>query len=1652
MVTPIDPPPAFARGHLLGRRFRLSRALEAGRPVETWIAEDLAEGRPVVVKLASIARAPRSVASRLRHEAEVLRSLCSPYLTPLIDAGVDEGVTFFAMPLVPGQTLAAVLAHGPLSAEDTLELARCVLGALVEAHNHGIVHRDLKPDNIVVTGRSPLEAVVLDFGLARSALLDTSRTEQHAGTVRYISPEAAGLLEADVDERADLYSLGVILFEALAGRPPFEGPSVTELLRQHLSSRPLDLRTVRAGIPRVLNDLVHRLLRKDPRDRYQSAASALADVRQLLGATSRGEREPTLVLGLADRRRSITEPAFVGRGRELAELEAHLAASRAGRVTLVRLAAPSGAGKTRLLLELAHRTAASAWILRGGGLAAVAPRPFQALAGVIEDLGAAALRSPALSARLSSTLAEYRGSLLAVFPELAATLGEATPEDLGPEATGEARTIQALEALLEGLGTPEHPALVMLDDCQWADQGTLRLLTALDAHGPRSGNLCVIAAYRSDEVDAGHALRGLGRAVDVEPSPLDAEQIESLVASMAGGLPPEATEVIVELAGGSPFMASAVMRGLVENGALCPAEEGWRVEPESLASARSSRRAALFLTRRLELLPETTREILTIGAVLGREFDLDLASTLGGQPSEVVIPAIDGARRRQLIWTKAHGARCVFVHDKLRESLLGALPEDRRRELHGAAARHIEAEDPSRCFELAYHFDAAGDPKSAAPYAMEAGARARARHALEVAERQLGIAARGLDPGDRVARLKVHEELGDVLMLRGSYERAGEELRCAEEHAESPEERARIRGKLGELAFKRGDVTEAGRALESAARTLGHTIPENRYLLALAVLWEVLVQAAHTCLPGLFLARRSLEGRTRALLQLHLYSRLAHVYWFGRGKVACLWAHLRELNLAERYEPSRALAQAYSEHAPVMTMVPWFSRGIHYARRSYEIRRDLGDVWGQGQSLHFLGIVLYAASRFEESLSNLREAVRLLERTGDRWEINTASWHIAYCLYRLGRTREAIEAAEHVHGSGLAIGDAQATGISLSVWSKASRGAVPEAALAAGLARDSRDVHTRAEVLQATAIRALAVGQLGEAERLLEDAQRKVDAAGLVQEYVAPILPWLATVHRSKAEAISMDAPRRRRVALRTARRTARRALRVARVYRNNLPHAEREAGLIAAMAGRTEEAQRRLDRAVGLARELGMNGELLESLRARARVTEANEVSGAARDREEAAQLACAVEPPRREEEPEAPTISLQDRFRGVISAGQRITSATTRTEVLAATRQAAIELLRGEELALVPVEPDPGVEPAPLPVSRGRISRVLIDRALTSGRPVSITDTSSDSATDSVVLLPARSLLAAPILVHDKARWILAVAHDGVGGLFGPADEQIAELITAIAGASLENAEGLENTQAVAEERARLYEASQAALRVRDEFLQIASHELKTPLTALTLEMQSLARRAADHRPGSTEPNLTARFARLERQVARLRKLVEDLLDVSRITSGHLTLSAEPFDLAEMVRDVVLRFHEALEAARCPVELRLDEGAVGLWDRSRIDQAVTNLLSNAMKFGAGRPIEISVGVSREGAPRAQLSVQDHGIGIDDGDQERIFARFERAESARHYGGLGLGLWITRRIVESHEGTIGVSSLRGCGARFTIELPLRSATGASSG
>jgi signal transduction histidine kinase len=293
---------------------------------------------------------------------------------------------------------------------------------------------------------------------------------------------------------------------------------------------------------------------------------------------------------------------------------------------------------------------------------------------------------------------------------------------------------------------------------------------------------------------------------------------------------------------------------------------------------------------------------------------------------------------------------------------------------------------------------------------------------------------------------------------------------------------------------------------------------------------------------------------------------------------------------------------------------------------------------------------------------------------------------------------------------------------------------------------------------------------------------------------------------------------------------------------------------------------------------------------------------------------------------------------------------------------------------------------------------------------------------------LLGFKAGMTVPMVSHGKLLGAISLRIAEAGRRYGPADLALAEELARRAALAVENA--------------ILYREAQEAIRLREEFLSVASHELRSPMNILQLQIQNLVRTArGEGLHALPQDRLLGMLSTCDRHVRRLGELINRLFDVTRIAAGKLELNPEELDLSALVRDVMARFTEELRRAGCQLTLRAEAPAWGQWDRMRVEQVLVNLVQNAVKYGAGRPIEVRV---EAGAQLARLSVSDRGIGIAEQDQERIFERFERVAPQR--GGLGLGLYVVRKLAQAMGGAVEVKSQPGLGSTFTVDLPLRPA------
>ncbi len=1634
---------------------------------------NLATATPVVFQIAR--GISRQALVRLQHETHAARASNCSFVPDQIDAAFDDQLAVVVDQYVVGMDLAEYVRQESPNVRQSIELAIELFTALNDLHSVGIHHHDVRPQKVIIDADGHANLIRRDI-----AEPGDPNQESQLQRASFLSPEQAGSIERDVAEPADLYSAGAVLFFILTGRPPFEGNNVSSILLSHMIEPVPQFKDAELAVPRNLEKVVSRLLAKDPGNRYQTASGVLHDLKEIAAGLDTGAAEPELVVASHDDRKTLIEPSFVGRRTELQHLALELSEAQRGKPRVVLLEGISGAGKSRLLLEFYQHAATQRFQLyRGQGTTNEADGVFSILNGVVEDFISNASGNPDFVQQFLKSFEGEVDYLVSLLPRLQEVIPSTGSVEEGPDDFAENRQLRNLCGFLNAIGSDSQPALIILDDCQWADSRTCKLLNrlALETTQQSRRPVLFLFAFRSDEVGPDHPIRAIKRSGQISLKELSDKEVRLVAESMAGTLPEQAIDLVIDAAGGSPFMASAVVRGLYESEAIVRSESGWVINEKAFAACQSSNEAGEFLTRRLDLLSPSAVEFLSTGAVLGKEFDFALVSYLSGQDASSSVKCFDEARHRHMVWVRGDGYG-LFSHDKIREALLLRLTDEQRRDIHLRAGEYLERQSPQNAIQIAFHYDEAGDPQRALPFALTAAEVARTSNSLESAKKLYQIAERAQDKNaeeDTLFRLNVG--LGEVLMLLGEYEPAEEHFLIAESYAEGTLAQAQILGQLAEVGRKRGDLEKAIVSYEAALGTLGYPVPNTSWKFNLGMLCETIKQVCTTFLPTLLLHRARREPNDSERLCITLLSGLAHSYWYARGKSETLWAHFRGMNLGEKFRPSEELANAYSEHAPVMCLLRMFGRAERYARKSIEIRTELENIWGQGQSKCFLACAYYAASRFEEALSVGRESVRLLERAGDYWYVHIARYQMAAALFRLGRKREALAECEKNYASGMAIGDEQTTGVILHFWAQITGGLVPRNYLDIEVARDRIDMQTRCEVLIAQGINVMrddidaAVGWFDQGIKVIRDS-------GVSNCYTVSVYFWRTHALRIKAERQDGALEGHQRIqTLRSALRSAVRGLLESWLSANDLPRMLRELALIRNMQGHPQQARWLLHRSINLADQIRAHGDYAESLNILGELgqqlgwPDADENASRAKALLNRLAVNSGVEDDTNEAQP-SETLSLADRFDTILGVGRRITLALAAADVYEQTRLATLRLLRCENCVILDVT---DAEYSLLAGKDIDVNFEAIREAIGLGRANASNLGQTNLSDNGAHGLQGGSLMCAPIMVAGRVTACVYATHDEVRDLFGPTEMRLADFVATIAGASLENAQQYDELQTLnltledrvaerteaAEARARelavsnqelertandlrsteeqLREAikeANSANEAKSRFLATMSHEIRTPMNGILGMTDLLMRSSVTHQQASC-------LKVVKQSGDTLLTLLNDILDLSKIEAGKMELENIEFELRDVVENSVRLLATSAQTKNleviCEIDNNLPKIATG--DPGRIRQVLTNLIGNAVKFTSEGEIHVAARCMDDSI---EFSVRDTGIGIPEDKQDLIFDAFKQSDSSttRQFGGTGLGLSICRTLVEMMGGKIGVESVDGRGSTFKFNIP----------
>lgn len=954
------------------------------------------DGEPLVIKQVRAGPLATGSTAMLRHEYSLLRSLHGEVPGVSRPVRLEEDAASLPSLILEDagpQNLQEWLGRRPVAMDAFLELALQLAGIIASLHQQHVIHRDLNPTNMVV-GAGSRHVTVVDFDLATRVAGLPSNPELPVDlqvALPYVAPEQTGRMNRPIDHRADLYSLGATFYELLTGLPPFVSADPAELVHAHLARPPVPPAFANPAVPKVLSDLVLKLLAKMPEERYQSAEALLAD---LLEARRRQASGPmgSFELGRVDLARQLTFPRrLYGRERELTRLREALERVRHGRSEGVLLAGEPGIGKSELLRELARRAAPGDHVVSGkfATLQGNVPYPafVEAFQGLMQRLNA---RPPEVRegwrCRLLEALGPNSRVISDIVPGLDALLGpRPAPLPLEP-AEAAARLQLTFQTFVQALASPEHVLLLFLEDLQWADPGSLLLLHHL-ATDPDSCHVLVVGAYRPRDVGADHPLARLLESLRAEEAmpfrtlelaPLDLPAVTALCADTLRCAPERArplADLLLRKTAGNPLFLTRLMRHLQQSGLLAfDLDRGeWRWDWDRLERVQVTENVAELMMDTIRRLPEQSQRVLEVAACLGDRVQLwllsalvegDAASALWNLLRErLLVPRREGPRPPrgdgdEACGVQAREATYVFAHDRVRQAAYALLSEEERRHLHHEAGRWLLRECrgellDERLFEVVDHLHLGLERPGGTVEGFElaelhfrAGLKAKGTSAFGAALVYL-LRAIQLLPREQwrwrhEQVFRMHREAAECAYLSGDHPLAAELVRTALEYAPSRLERAGLHSILVLASANTARFDEAIRWGMEGLRLFGLELPEHDAARALeGELARVEVNLRGRSVEDLLDAPRMEDPELLACVRL--LAELDNAAFYLHPELFAL-INTRALNLTLEHGNSPWAPVVYGCHGMILDMrLGDAASGYAFASMAAELGRRQGD-------------------------------------------------------------------------------------------------------------------------------------------------------------------------------------------------------------------------------------------------------------------------------------------------------------------------------------------------------------------------------------------------------------------------------------------------------------------------------------------------------------------------------------------------------------------------------------------------------------------------------------------------------------------------------------------------------------------------------------
>lgn len=1055
--------------------YKIDRIIDEENQFSLGISEQ-SEGRfPLKLKFAERNRVSFERLLQLKNNHSLLAGLDHPLIPRAIDFRTDKTHVALITEYIPGKSVKDLTDHGPLDIEKSLRIGidLCEISAYLIKNQ--IIHQAISPKNVIVGEDEHAYLINFDKATNREEL------EQEKVPVRllpyeldYCAPEQTGRVNRLIDFRTDLYGIGMILYQALSGKKPFESADALELVHSQIAKMPVPISEIDPAIPKVLSDIVQKLLAKNAEDRYQSASGLARDLKKCLAALNQG-KTPDFIPGKDDRAdRFIIPQRLIGREKEIDTLVTAFKSVIQGPASLAVVAGYSGVGKSALIEHVADKITEEGGLLVRGKSDQIGNVPYGPLVEASRELFNFILKEDEQGIRywrerIIREVGENLALLTVGLPGLDRIVGaQSMPEDLAP-SDAESRYDQVVFNFLQAISTPERPLCIFLDDLQWSDQATLDILEKIVTRQAHT-NLLFIISYRDNEVNEDHPLTILlsrihDRAIPFENihlRPLSKENIFELMAEIFNSRSKNIlslSEIIFNKTYGNPFFTIQLLKNLYDERIIFFDRENatWVWDSDSLSKLKISDNVVDLMLKKINTLPRETRDVVCIAAPIGSSFQLKVHAGLCGLPEREIISHLFPAVQEKMIQLNSAWFPYMlndnsvlderelaylstlsfsFIHDRVQQAAYSLIPEEERKNLHLKLGRILyesaqEEEDWSHIYDIVYHLNQSAelitDPRERLQLIelnLKAGAKSNRSNAFENAiiflEKGISLLPENSWEEDYELCFDLYYELSWAKSIVRPPEESESGLQILIDNARNASDRLLINTRRVSLYTKQGDFHSVIRETRASLSEFGIRFPEKKLGLQLgamfALVWTTLKLKWHFNSWSKLEKIKSSDDPTHIRINNLLVE--AGVASYSTSQELMVLTMLKVLNRSLRYGATESSPWSFQAYAVIAgSFFKWYKAGYEIGRSAIALgERVCGNL--QRSRLPFVqtAFLTHWRQHIAKDLPVFFETYKKTKANGDlTMAYNSLVIHTLGALgagYPLGETMELIESKE----------------------------------------------------------------------------------------------------------------------------------------------------------------------------------------------------------------------------------------------------------------------------------------------------------------------------------------------------------------------------------------------------------------------------------------------------------------------------------------------------------------------------------------------------------------------------------------------------------------------------------------------------------------